>query len=339
MPSELEGLQLYIPPLWEREDEGRAAYAAADDVERPLIKTQVRLGGLLEGLEDAPAEPSNLAWLSLWGRVFQCCDGARAAYGRQSIYTLRIIQRVVFETSLHLGAIVQPLMEASGEDSPGRRIGDLGRNSGLARRRVRNRLDAYAAWCLHADSDYWRRFRQDRNLDDIYDPAPRQELIDELGEGREWFEDLFGEIEPLESQQARAERERARKSAGNKIERMEKWLEHPRLEPWSEKFEEIEAKQNPPPSFFQLFDETEHSVGRRVASLGMPFAWLQWKRGSQIIHGATLEESLLMIPPLVSPLLGADDEEIGRRTSGVASTLQWSTMMLYFLRPSRLTDS
>lgn len=115
MTTQFDGMILEVPEFWERSDEWQKVYSEADSAEKPLIKTQGRLADLLEELDGAAATPVNIAWLSLWGRIFQCCDGARGAYMRQSLYTLTILRRVVFETSLHLGAILQPLIEAQDE--------------------------------------------------------------------------------------------------------------------------------------------------------------------------------------------------------------------------------
>lgn len=220
----LDGLILEVPPMWERRDEWEEVYAAAEEVERPLIKTLGRLGEMLREVEDGRSTPLNLAWLSLWTKVFHCCDGGRGAYQRQSLYTARILQRVIFETSLHLGAIIQPLMESAGVDVT-RRIGDLAENPSLANRRVRDRLTAYAAWCIHGALEYWRCVRDGRNLKRIYDPGPGQELLEGYGDQRELWEDLLGEVEIQSAEEAEAELEKAREGVEAKIEKLEGWCE------------------------------------------------------------------------------------------------------------------
>lgn len=334
----LEGLKLWVPELWERREEWHEVYAAADEVERPLIKTLGRLSEVLHELEGRAASPLNLAWLSLWSKVFHCCDGARGAYQRQSVYTARILRRVMFETSLHLGTIAQPLMEAAGIRMTRRRTGALALDAGLARRRVRNRLHAYAAWCIRGDLEYWRCYRDERNLEGVYDPGPRQDFLELAGENRDFWEDWLGPVEEETPEEARAELEKARRGIVARIERLEGWLRHPELRGWNQEIDRLRKASDRPPTFFQLFDEDEYSVGRRLSALGIRFAYLNWKRGSQVMHGDTLEQSVKIVGPMVMPLLGPQ-KDVTDELSGIGGWAQWSSVMLYMVRPSKVGAS
>lgn len=334
--TELEGLNLYVPPMWERGDEWQEVYAAAGDLERPLIKTLGRLGKLLREVEEGTTTPLNLAWLSLWTKVFHCCDGARGALQRQTLYTARILRRVIFETSLHLGTIIQPLIESAGGEVTKGRIGDLARNESVAKKRVRDRLEAYAAWCIHGDLEYWRVVSDERNLRGVYDPAPREELLEAFGDEREAWEDLLGKVNDPPPEGAEVELEKTRRNVRARIEKLKTWLRHPRLQEWGEKLNRLRADNDRPPTFFELFDEREWSVGRRLNAMGTGFGYLEWKRGSQAMHGDTLELALRLVGPFGTPLVGAGEEEMEHEMSTISSSAQWSALALYMIRPSRI---
>ncbi len=135
----LAGIPLVIPSLWERQDDWQEAVEEAEPEERSIVVLQAHLAVLLEALKGAESDPENLAWLSLWSRVFNCCEGARGAQLRESSFTMLVMLRVLFDVSLHVEVIARQLIRANAE------------STSLARSDVADRLSAYTAWSLCND--------------------------------------------------------------------------------------------------------------------------------------------------------------------------------------------
>lgn len=336
--TEFDRMILEVPPMWEYEDEWTKAYAEADTSERPLIKTQARLSSLLEDLDDASATPLNLGWLSLWVKTLHLCAGARGAYHQQSPYSLSILHRVTFESNLHLGAIIQPRLEATGQDGVDS-TGDLGRDSSVARLRVRQRLEAYAAWCLFGDLEYWKGMNNERRLREIWDPTTASRLAEKMGEDRELWEDFLGEFEVQSPSEAQKELEEAKAAVSDQVEKFEMWLSHPDLQTWREKLERKDREKNGHVTFFELFEENEGSMWRRLRSIGMQFAYSDWKRTSQAIHGSSLDQSLEFAGSVALPSIGVDAEELSDQVSRLSDFLQWNAFALYLTQPSKLSGN
>lgn len=58
-------------------------------------------------------------------------------------------------------------------------------------------------------------------------------------------------------------------------------------------------------SFFSLPEESSVRVARRLHSLGLRFSYSRCVRGSMLVHGATLDQSLYVGTDSTAPVLGS----------------------------------
>jgi hypothetical protein len=308
--------------LWSRDPEWAEAIEEADEIERPLIHAQRLLARWMKFIQTEEASPEVLAWLSLWSRLFGVIDGARGAYQRQALLALTAVERMAFELALHLHLILEPLGKKDGEDSPPRET-------------VIERLRAYFAWCAFSDLQYWTKWIDEENLTFTYDPKPGRELA-QLHEGAtNGIRELFGEHEVLSDQEAELDKARARDSAAAQIHVLSKLLADDRLQPYVAKLQSLSSNRRGQVQLYELFDENERSVFRRLDATGIRHGYLRYQRTSAVIHGSSFDQSVAMVGWTVFPLYGASDDQLRMAVENVTRSANSCVATLLLLIPSR----
>lgn len=186
---EFESVTLLIPALWDKPwDE---LIDEAEGLEREFLRAQARYARMLQRVASSPTTPEKVGWLALWSRLFGCLTGGRGAAIWESRFAESVIMRVANEATLHVQAIMLPVLEAVERDD--HRIHPDHWNE------VRDRLRGYVVWSLRGDERLYRHVSDERRLAEAFDPRPERELIKELGDLQEAWTHFSGQTLELTS--------------------------------------------------------------------------------------------------------------------------------------------
>ena len=300
-----EDYALLIPHLWEKEDQWQAALVDVEGAEKELILCQVRAVNLLKYIPDSKGSPERLAWLSLWAKVFSALEGTRGALGREAEAAIAVLARVAFESALHVHAILEPvhiLERLKGSNAAKTTVTDRARDG--AWNEVVDRLRAYAAWCLWSDRLYYEELLDPRTLEGVYDPQPTRELVSDP-QARAAHEAFFGPLDLRNEHELQADRSNYEREIKSFLGRVKDWLADRRLEPWVRRLTRRAPAESSGSSFFSLLDDSSVGVARRLHSLGLRFSYSRYVRGSMLVHGSTLDQSLYVVADSIAPVLGS----------------------------------
>lgn len=291
---------LVVPNLWDKDWD--SAIDEAEGGDRELLRTQQMLASLLKPLDGAFNTPVNVSWLILWSRAFSSADGMRAGLAWDSYYSVQILSRAILELFAHVTALANAAPESThrvaGVTSP--------------RSSTRDRLHAYVAWAMKHDVKYYRTFRQPDLLRAVYEPHTARRLIERLGAERSRWESFAGEIEEVSDQEAEFDMRKAGSSAAKLQGRLEFWLTHPDLEPWSRLLDTRRRGC----SLFELFEDSQRSFRDRLRGVGQEFMYLGYMRSSGVLHGSTMTEFAYLggsaFTPSFAALKGSCEESAAR---------------------------
>jgi hypothetical protein len=276
--SRIGNLVLNIPSLWDRDWQG--AIDKTTGADRDLVIIECRAANLLKLINDHSVTFDRLAWLSIWTKCFSIIEGARAAVNQGSQYLLELLKRTSFELLLHTLTVLEadPVI----------------------------RLRAYAAWCLWNDRIFQKELLDPGTLDSIWNPKPAEDIMNDPV-ARELHERLFGPLTvETDHDKLRTGRFLQRNDEQFRLHRIESWLNDPELRTWHDRLKNLAGRDGKRQvAFFTLFNDSEKAVARRVHSLGMGFAYLQYRKGSMFVHGSTLEHAFAMQEQTLTP--GIDD--------------------------------
>ena len=217
----LEHMTLYIYPLWEKDWNGAIQNAAG--VEKTLLKIQAQAANLLRQVNDEKVTFARLAWLNLWTKAFAALDGTVCALSSKNpLYVLRMVARASFEQLLHTQSIIEPKKDREGESF--------------------KRLEAYAAWCIWKDQDFYERRACPKTLDEVWDPNPAQQIAFDL-KSLEAHEAIYGQLDiTMDERELKKGRLRQQDEFQHRLHRIRTWLNHTDLKPWHEKLKEYKKK-------------------------------------------------------------------------------------------------
>ncbi len=297
--NSLDEMKLIIPRLWEADFD--AALDAAEGAERELIRLQAKMTHQLRPFEGADPKPDALGWLALWSRAFAITEGVLGAISEKAGFSLTILGRALFELDVHVGILLEPIgFKTSSSD---------------AWHQVRQRLVGYVAWAIYYDARFYERMLDPDNLTGVYDPVYARELIGSLGSARPLWEREYGEI-PIDSdQEVELDRSKAESQIRNKLEQYRLWMRDPELEQWVQRIEERSGGKRIVP-LTAVFEEKETSVWKHLEGRGIEWAYSDYQRSSQIIHGSSLDYFLMGQNDFFAPTFGtlnADAERLAAR--------------------------
>jgi hypothetical protein len=313
------GYQLVVPELWNKN--WSEVIDEAEGVEKMILVIQARAANLLKGINDFEATPDRLAWLSIWTKAFSALDSVGGALGRNSEYVLEILSRVVFETLLHIRTIVEPLTNGHGERTVESYDDAV------------KRLQAYAAWCFWNDQQYYKESLNFRNMKAAFDAKPSADIVSNP-EGLSHFLNIFGplDLEPDQNKLNSACRAHER-SLKIEINRVKTWLEHPQIREWASIIRDMQLRAcGKSITFFSLFSESEESIRKRLTGFELRFAYTLYMKGSMIIHGSSLDQSLHMVNNKVIPNFIGSDNQVDSLAQSITSRVNSIMVWLYILQ-------
>ena len=291
MASPFSELTLLVPNLWDKP--WQEYIDGADGLEREFIVVQAQYARILGRLSQKPVTAEKLGWLSLWSRFFGTLAGARGSAEWSSRFAVSVMEPVAFEVSLHLQAVMLPVLEATDAEP------SIWSN-------VLNRLRGYVAWAIHGDQLlYARLLERAHSVNAVFDPKPERQFIHELGDRRDAWERLTGQtLEIISDHEAFHDRAKATARLTSQANRVAKWLHDSSLHPWAVKLRNLESQnkrdRRGAVTLFQLLD-LPSSVQTFLNRRGSGFSYFSYLKGSGFIHGSSLEAALLAAEPIVAP--------------------------------------
>ncbi|MEW6521087.1 MAG: hypothetical protein AB1461_16905 [Thermodesulfobacteriota bacterium] len=322
---EIEKKELNIPTLWDNNwDE---IIGNADGVEKELIIVQARAASLLKKINDTGVSFARLAWLNLWTRNINLLDATFAAILSKSDFSLEIFTRIIFEYDMQVFAIFEPMLNSNMHRNDNSNIKIFDKNE-FAKFESVKRLNAYAAWCLWSDKEYLESYLHKKTLDGIWDVEPTKELLDgfENEDQLRAYERIFGKLKiDLDEKQLKINRLKQQDSGQKNLNCINNLLNHnSELKEWHDKIKEIRGKNKNnniyrPISFYELFNETEKSVAKRLSSLGMRFSYVTYSRGSLYMHGSTFTNFFYFGEDSITPKIVTHKSIIEKKASHIGS--------------------
>jgi len=326
-----EEYSLVIPPLWIKEAEWEEAVQEAQGAERQLLLCQLRLINILKDIPDSNATPERVAWLSLWAKIYGALDGARGALDRQTVVALRVIDRVCFEWTLHVQAILQPALSLDklANSHAGKvTVAENARQD--AWNQAVRRLQGYAAWCLWSDKDCYEEMLHPKTQAGVWDPRPARELVADP-QGFAAHEAFFGPVDLRNEHDLDRDGATHEQAIGEALRRVSDWLADERLKPWVSKLAHGATGEAGGPTFFSLLEDTAVSVPRRLGMTGLRFSYFQYKLGSMVAHGSTLDQVLEIGLDSMAPAIGSLRSDPAVDAESVAASCNLSLLGLYLL--------
>ncbi len=279
-----------VPRLWEQD--WPAAIDNAEELEKELVKMQSEAAQLLRHVADSEVTFGRLAWLNLWTKAFAILDASRCAARHKSLLILNMLTRTSLEQALHTQAIIDPFREFKAP--PGET--DRPSQTRQTKNEYINRLEAYAAWSIWNDQLYYEKVVDRDTLDSLWQLDPRIEEIAVDPISREVYEARYGHLEIQDGKELRKGCFRQQEEGHSRLSRTTVWLNQPALSPWHEKLkhfaERNKNKKDKTVSFFTLLGETNVGVRGYLKDSDLLFAYANYARGSQIIHGSSFDEFL-----------------------------------------------
>jgi hypothetical protein len=318
-PFSFEELTLVVPELWEKP--WAELIEDAEGLERDLISAQARYAHLLKGIQPSPVTPEKLAWLALWSRLFGCISGCMGTVKWEARFPAGVLARVAFEASLHLQAVMIPVLDAAET----RKLSEADWTT------VRERLRAYLTWSLRGDEALYRHVSSDRILDEAFDRRGERDFINFLGESREAWEHLTGQhLEVVSDQEALYDRSKAVARFRKERERLARWVSDSRLKPWYRQLRELEQQTGGNVSLF-LFLGVGNSVPAFLRSRGTGVGYFEYLQGSAAIHGSSFEATMLTTDEVIAPDFGNLTGEYERVVDRVLSNVRLQAILLELL--------
>jgi hypothetical protein len=325
----LEGMALWIPPLWEQDWDSAIRNSAG--VEEILIKIQARAANLLRQINDLEVTFARLGWLNIWTNAFATLEGALCAIPRNSLYLLRILGRTSFEKMLHARTILEPMFQIYREaGNSNQELTPKNQRKGKAE--SLKRLEAYTAWCIWNDKFLCEQIVEPKTLNRVWDSDPAKRNFGDLT-SLKVHETLYGQRKiATDGRELKKGRLRQQDEGQHRLHRIRMWLEHPKLRGWQMKLQ----KQNLM-TFFTLVGETvKGKKGRYIKEclmdLDLSFGYPIYSDGSMAIHGSSMDQFLNFGEKKVIPLFLGSTDEVRAKAEEVAYNCNDVIIALYLLR-------
>lgn len=331
---DIESYSIKIPELYDID--WNKAISEADGIYKELTICQARVANLLKSINDSKATFERISWISLWPKVFAMTDAIFSAVTRNSEYLIKILTRVSFEQMLQVYTIAEPIHKHFENDKTANGIKSKLYNEVAAWKETADRLKAYAAWCLWNDKQYFEELLHFKTQHGIFDIHPEVDIANDPVK-LAVYESIFGILD-AETDYRKVEKERLRfqDKAQRNLVRIKSWLNYRELLPWKEV---ISTKQkNKLVTFFSLFNESEHSIAKRLKGMDVRWMYASYKQGAMFIHGSSIENTLDFQNGIFTPLFIGTDESVKQSVDWTTSICNIMIMLLHILSKQLWTD-
>ena len=283
----LSDYRLVIPSIWEQDWE--EALNSSQGIEHELILAQAKGAHLLRAINESQSSSERLGWLCLWSKAFAALEVVASALSNDAKLALQLTARNVFELSLHVHVVVDPVLHLYSMTQSSAKVTISRRSKEWVHRQTIDRLRAYTAWCLWHDRAYYQEMLDPRTLTGIWNAEPAKSIKSDK-KALEQYEHLFGKLAAeVDEKKLRAQRAAMQEMLAFKVKRIEEWLEDPQLRPWKSKLEEAAKETRGSIPFFYLFDKADKSVPSRLRKIGLRFGYYSHMLSSNVSHGSSME--------------------------------------------------
>ncbi|MBA3342842.1 MAG: hypothetical protein H0W30_04530 [Gemmatimonadaceae bacterium] len=322
----LENITLWIPQFPAVKDRGEKSLDGLEGSTKLIALQQLRAATLLDDLQSTPASFAKIAWLTHWTRVFEALNATRAALDAEVGLACGILARICMEQALQIQVILDPVVTTIGENSKASTRVQL---SSAAKDRywheAVDRLNAYAAWCLYSDADYYRFLCDKNRLNDVWEEDSRRAILRDPTAKR-MHELFYGPIEILSDAEVALDRKKHEKGIREGLTRITSWLESSAIADWRLRIKTCTEKARPRSiTFFELFNETEQTIRKRLTGQRLGFAYQSYQRGSLLVHGTTIEHVLGFSQDTLLPRIG---DAFSDTTIDAADVADWCSHIL-----------
>jgi hypothetical protein len=262
---------------------------------------------LLKNIINEKATVERLGWLNLWSKTMMAFDSARLAYSRRSDSVgsgsiLKIIYRSTFEYKLH--SMVLANLDAFVEDNEelSDKVVALKQSPKYVRNQIRERLRAYTVWCLWSDKAYYEELIHPKTLLGVWNPEPAREMLkhDKFRNIQEkLFAPIFGQIPAETNEELREGYKSMKEFYEEKINLINFWISDSKLLKYAHKIKTLSREKRC--SFFAILDPDISSVAKQLSIFESRFAYGEYKLGSMILHGSSLEQFLSIGESVIYP--------------------------------------
>jgi hypothetical protein len=265
---------------------------------------------LLSKVTEEKATSERLAWLNLVTQSITAVNAGITAFESRSNWTLKVIQRAVFEWELITIGISGnfELLDTSNSSQGNPIIFPQEFRESQSHRTCVARLRAYTAFCLWSDRDYYKKRISGRNMQRSYTEELYPTFGPELEARRvDLFFDRSSETDQADLDERRV---KAEGEIQKEIDRIGQWLADPTLQKWTEKLSRFAEQKKGPMSYWELID-VGRSVPGELQNLDLHYAYSIYMKGSMALHGSTFDQFLEISTEntFVFPKIMIDDEQ------------------------------
>ena len=230
--------------------------------------------------------PESLAWTALWTRAISLAMAVPQLLSGPSSLPLWVLSRSTLELLIHAVLVV-------GDETPAFQVPLPPHDAPGTLNHQRDRLRGYLAWSLMHDLKVARSQEMAANSSERPESAtrPRSSYPDQV---RAALDRLLGDEEIVSDPEYELDRRRAADAAARSVARIQQIQGDPRLAEWTRKIISLSAKRK---SYFVpelaalLYDM---KLSDALQQLRVAYPSLRWTEGSKVIHGSTLESSVLV---------------------------------------------
>jgi len=323
----LSDYDLILPQIPSEEEWHRAIAHTIESLEglsKDAATVRIRGLSLLREVNEAKATPERVGWLNLWAKAFAALESANHAFEYQSELVLQMISRCTFEWFLHVQCLFDPTINLYSIGKLSDKVVTLERSlQHELRETVVDRLRAYTAWCLWSDKVYYKEIIHPKTLEGAWDPGPAREIL--ADENRlEMHERFLGplniETDEMKLNESKKEMETI---YDKKIKLIDKLLSDQYLKNWKDKIEKVseqyKKEKRGNPSFFSLFSSKDISIPKRLQKYGLRFGYSTYLSGSMTLHGATMEQFMMIGTSAIGPKVKTNESDIERYFANIVS--------------------
>ncbi len=327
--TELTDFDLISFKVADIEETAKIVKQMDDGVLKKAKSVGIRGYRLLSKVAETKATPERLAWLNLMTQSVTAVNAGISAFESCSNWTLKVVQRAVFEWELITIAISGnfELLDNTRPSQGNPIIFPQEFRERQSRISCVDRLRAYTAFCLWSDRDYYRKRISGRNMQRAFTEERSPTLGPEL-EAKE-VGLFFGSSSETDQEDLDRRRVIEQDAIQNEIARIDQWLVDPTLQPWTEKLSRLAEQQKGPMSYWQLID-VGRSVSEELQNLDLHYAYSIYMKGSMALHGSTFEQFLDISTEntFVFPKIMIDEEQHDTELDFIASSCNVMMVLL-----------
>lgn len=277
------------------DDEEYKAHFDEEGVDQDLIKIEYNLLLLTRDSKSESLPPHYVAWHILWYNAFNVTRGARAALGLNSVFTIKVLKRIIFELDQITDCIIRGTQVDHSED--------------VSKENIEDRLSAYFAWCLWQDIRYYEHILEGRFQNMLWDERPAREVAQDPTRLK-FHESIYGPLDPLSDKELIKMKEEQRVKLWQLVDKLKKLAQHRDVSKWLEKIDDDWGVEYAYRSFFELLAMKKIGMAKMLKEREMSLLYPIYESGSRLLHCSTFVQIFYPSETNIIPQITNDEEPI-----------------------------